>query len=285
MRGLLLFFVAFVVVCMTTMTTGCQGKKNPGDDLAGDTLAADTLESDSLLRGAGDDEDVDTIPIVADELFDDFIFNFIKSPRLQMRRIIFPLVQYKTSHTDTIQRNEWEMESFFEEQDYYTLLLDNAQQMEMVRDTAVHHAIIEKIYLMSGYVTQYVFNRLSGKWMMTSINDTTYYGTPNEAFLRFYDRFSTDTLFQETALNNPLLFSGPDPDDDFRAMEGTLLPEQWRYFAPDLPRGMIYNIVYGTPARSTTEKLFVVRGISNGLEVELTFRCRDGRWKLARLTM
>ncbi len=284
MKKLLFLFAAFIVMCLASVITSCQDKKRTPKELFPDSILVDSIFSDSTFMTEEDDDDA-PMPVAADELFDDFIFNFTKNSRLQLSRIDFPLIQYKGERVDTIEKNEWEMESFFTEQDFYILLLDNDRQMENVKDTAINHAIVEKIYLESGYVTQYIFNRTDGKWMMTSINDTTYRGTPNESFLNFYNRFSTDTLFQESSISNPVAFSGPDPDNDFSDMEGTLMPEQWRNFAPDLPREMIYNVVYGLPARSTLEKLFVVRGISNGSEVELTFKNRDGKWKLTKLTM
>jgi len=81
------------------------------------------------------------------------------------------------------------------------------------------------------------------------------------------------------------MFTGPDPDDDFGTMTGTLAPEQWPSFAPQLPRGLIYNIIYGQKYTESSQKIFVVRGIANGLETELTFKKRGGKWKLTKLSM
>lgn len=47
---------------------------------------------------------------------------------------------------------------------------------------------------------------------------------------------------------------------------------------------MIYNINYGENPGNSNTKIFVIRGISNGLEMEMTFRRKDGRWMLTRLT-
>ena len=46
---------------------------------------------------------------------------------------------------------------------------------------------------------------------------------------------------------------------------------------------MIYNIVYGKPVRNSERKIFVMRGIANGLEVEMTFEHTDGQWRLTKL--
>ena len=58
------------------------------------------------------------MPVTADELFDDFFFNFASNKPLQMSRIVFPL---KVSEGDSIallSRKDWQMDSFFVEQGY-----------------------------------------------------------------------------------------------------------------------------------------------------------------------
>ena len=76
---------------------------------------------------------------------------------------------------------------------------------------------------------------------------------------------------------------GPDPDDDFSMMEGEISPDTWEAFAPNLPKKMIYNIVYGKPHSEGNTKVFVLRGIANGLEMELTFKRMGGKWKLKKM--
>jgi hypothetical protein len=67
-------------------------------------------------------------------------------------------------------------------------------------------------------------------------------------------------------------------------MEGLISPDTWAAFAPQLPSKMIYNIVYGHPRQERNSKVFVLRGIANGLEMELSFKRKDGRWKLTKMT-
>ena len=60
-------------------------------------------------------------------------------------------------------------------------------------------------------------------------------------------------------------------------------PNLWEDFAPELPQGILYNIVYGRQSADSTQKILVLRGIANGLEEELTFVRKDGQWKLTKL--
>jgi hypothetical protein len=66
-------------------------------------------------------------------------------------------------------------------------------------------------------------------------------------------------------------------------MEGILTPDTWPAFATELPDRMIYNVVYGKSQDRSDKKSFVMRGIANGQEVEMTFRRMEGRWKLVKL--
>jgi hypothetical protein len=101
--------------------------------------------------------------------------------------------------------------------------------------------------------------------------------------LEFYSRFSTDKEFQEESLSETIQFEGPDPDDDFARMEGVITPDTWEAFAPELPQKMIYNIIYGQPRPEGNRKVFVLRGIANGMELEMTFVRKNDTWKLTKL--
>lgn len=281
-KGILLV-AAFVALCVLTAltTTGCSEKKPAAEDADSvasdsDTAITDTLES--IIAEM-------PMPKAADELFDDFIFNFAANKKLQWSRISFPLPVVSGGKTVALESKDWHMERFFMRQDYYTLVFDNQRQMNVVKDTSVSRAVVEKIRLDKGQVKQYVFNRRQGLWQMDSIVYTSFSGSNNASFLHFYQQFATDTTFQVASINDPLEFSGPNPDDDFENMTGILAPEQWPSFAPELPSGTIYNILYGQKYGRSSQKIFVIRGIANGLEMELTFKRKAGQWKLVKLIM
>ena len=43
-----------------------------------------------------------------------------------------------------------------------------------------------------------------------------------------------------------------------------------------------YNIINPHHYTETTRKIFLIRGIANGLEIELVFRKVKGKWKLVK---
>lgn len=248
---------------------------------------ADSLETpDTSMVDADGSEGLteeETVPVAADELFDDFIYNFAANRKLQLERIQFPLLVNSGETQEYVERRKWQMEHFFMHQDFYTLIFDTPEQMELMKDTALTAAIVEKIFLDDHFVRQYLFNRQGGHWMLTEIRNQTLPRNPNAQFLNFYERFVNDSVFQRESLSEQIDFVGPDPDDDFAQMEGVITPDFWDAFRPDLPQGMLYNVVYGQQDPAATQKIFVIRGIANGLEVELTFRLRNGRWKLTKM--
>lgn len=271
-----------IVVCFTSV--GCSDKKpaQVHDSTSVDSVIADTQAVDSTEKLIEETP----MPKAADELFDDFVFNFAANRKLQMKRVHFPLPVY---HNDklvkTIEKRAWKMEHFFMHQDYYTLIFDNQKQMNLVKDTAIDHVVIEKVFYAKKKVQQFLFNRINGEWMMTSINYKPMYTNMNASFLKFYGKFATDSAFQAEHLHNPVKFVGRSPDDDFSTMSGDIEPETWPAFAPQLPHGMIYNIIYGQKYAESNQKIFVIRGIANGMETILTFKRVHGKWMLTKLNM
>ena len=176
------------------------------------------------------------------------------------------------------------MDHFFMNQCYYTLLFDNHKQLNLLKDTSVSHVTVEKIYLDKKRVKQYVFGRENGLWQLNSIKLTDTYNVKNASFIDFYQKFANDTAFQIQHLCNPVAFTGPDPDDDFQQMEGVITPDTWLAFSPEIPVKMIYNIVYGQNYTESNRKIFLIRGIANGLEIEMVFKRIGGKWMLQSLT-
>ena len=274
--------VVAVCLLMVMWTTGCTDKK----PVAVDTLVVDSFKNADTIAVDTMDKLISEQPMpkAADELFDDFIFNFAANRKLQMARIKFPLKVVDGENTTYIKKADWKMEHFFMEQGYYTLIFDNHKQMGVVKDTSINNVVVEKVYLKKERVEKYMFERIRGRWMLTSILNNAMYHNTNASFLAFYQKFATDFDFQIESLNNPVMFTGPDPDDDFSTMTGEIAPETWPAFAPELPSGFIYNIMYGQKYVEGDQKIFVMRGIANGMEMELTFRRIDGTWKLMSLS-
>lgn len=274
----------FVFLVAVLLFSACQGQKSGSNEEA----TADTIQKADTTASTLEEEvasEQTPMPKAADELFDDFIFNFAANRKLQSSRIKFPLKIQRGEEVSYTKKGQWQMEYFFMKQDSYTLLFNSEKEMEYVKEaTDINHAIVEKIYLEGKTVKQYVFDRVNGLWMLQEVIHMPLSESSNASFLEFYTHFASDPDYQQKHLMESVKFVGPDPDDDFAQMEGVITPDTWEAFAPELPSGMIFNIVYGEPQKETGRKIFVLRGIANGLELELTFKHEGGKWRLEKMT-
>ena len=278
MKRFLIAIVASVLLMFSCTGGKTQGAEEPQTDSVADTVDAAPIDTLELLIGET------PTPKAMDELFDDFVFNFAANKKLQMDRVVFPLTVRKGDKTESIDKKKWEMERFFMRQGYYTLFFDNENQMQLMKDTSITQATVEKIMLKKDVVKDYVFNRIRGAWMLREIRETSISENMNASFLEFYQRFVSDKVFQVKSLNSMVTFIGPDPDDDFNMTEGIITPDTWEAFAPELPSKLLYNIIYGQPEPVGNEKIFIMRGIANGLEMELRFKKVNNRWLLMKMT-
>jgi hypothetical protein len=278
MKRILLVITAGILLMFSCTGNKTQSYEEPQTDSLTDTI--DTVVMDTLEQLL-----VETpTPKAMDELFDDFFFNFAANKKLQLTRIIFPLTVNKEGKKESVEKKSWSNERFFIRQGYYTLFFDNEEQMKLMKDTSINQAIVEKIQLKKNLVKDYVFNRIRGAWMLREINEMPIENNVNASFLTFYKKFVSDIDFQVKSINKTVSFVGPDPDDDFNTMEGIITPDTWEAFAPQLPEKTIYNVIYGQMKPSDNEKIFIMRGIANGLEMELRFKKVGGRWLLIKMT-
>ena len=278
-----------VVWCSALLlVTGCKDRTMVSHD--------DALQEKELIDSVDDaDEDSEEealeellaaeepMPVAAEELFDDFFFNYASSMRVQLERTAFPLLFDKGYQTDTIERQDWKFNPFFMEQGYYTLIFDHQKQLEQVKDTTVDETVVETFLADVDAVVQHRFRRTGGKWQLYEARLQDLDDNPNASFIRFYRQFASDSAFQQQSLGHVIEFSGPDPDDDEEEMEGFITPDSWEGFAPQLPEPPLFNIVYGQQDSAAHQKIFIIRGISNSEELEMTFRREGDGWKLVKL--
>src|SRR5574344_1323072 len=94
------------------------------------------------------------MPVAADELFDDFFFNFAASRKVQKERVKFPLPVDNFGKQSVMEHNAWRRERFFMSQGYYTLIFNKYSQTRLVKDTTVSNVMVERIAITKGMVTR-----------------------------------------------------------------------------------------------------------------------------------
>ena len=271
-------FIAGVI--LLGMLGACSNKKNNIDPFAAITQEVDSIrhQADSITEDKLPEEPHAT---QADESFDDFIYNFASDDALQRQRVKFPLPYYNGNKKVNIDEQHWKHDDLFTKQNYYTLLFDREEDMDLVEDTLLTSVQVEWIFVKTRMMKRYYFERINGAWILEAINLRPIERNDNENFVEFFERFATDSLFQSQRVREPLAFVTSDPDDDFSILETTLDLNQWFAFKPVLPVDRLSNINYGQRNDDDSPtKILALKGIGNGFSNILYFRRKAGEWEL-----
>lgn len=242
-----------------------------GDSSA--VVQADSLVMDSAAKAA--------IPKNLDETFDDFVYTYASDKRFQLYRTHFPLPYVKDTVRVEIKRSEWIHDALYTNLEFYNILFDKEEDMEIEKDTRTDKVNVSWLFLDKKEARHYYFERNKGYWMLENITQKSYGGGPNEAFLSFFYEFCNDSVFQREHIAPSLKFVTNDPDDDFNVIEAFISVDQWFAFRPSLPKNKMTNIDYGQSySAKSRHKIVTFRGIGTGYSNTLFFT-RDGNsWKL-----
>lgn len=273
------------VCCLVSVACWNQQPPSAGSDTED---AIDTLTLDSMLASADTlllDKETEHTPLPAsvDEFFGDFIFNFDQSNRLQRSRIRYPLPVTEADGTRRlVNRQDWQHHYLFLQQEFCTVFWAAESQMEQAEDTSLTEADVEQIYLHSQQIHRYHFERdsLSHQWFLTEERIVPFEQSELNHFLRFYSQFANDSIFQRQHVASHIRYTYYDEENDYQTIQGTINPDQWFEFQPEMPQSVLTHINYGQNLHTPKRMLLQMRGINNGLENLFTF-VRDGEhWRL-----
>lgn len=235
--------------------------------------AADTL--------ARVDEE-DALPARADELFDDFMFNYSQDSAVQMRRTAFPLPYYNDGEQSSIARAEWKKDPLFSSMEFYSVLYAHAGDQELEKDTSLNKVQMEYLYLKKKVAKRYHFLRnQKGFWILYKIVEEPFQEQRDPVdFLAFYEKFANDSIFQREHVAQDLNFITFDPDDEFKTVECAISVDQWFAFKPELPTAELTQVNYGQDVSGDGDKIINFRGSSNGFNNTLVFKRKHDTWVL-----
>ncbi len=276
----LVYLVVLSCIGMMFFATGCTDKKPAAvvDTPATDSVLTDSTDTDTVTKIIAETP----MPKAADQLFDDFFFNFIANRKLQKSRVRFPLPVTTGGKTVMMARNHWKTDHFFSRQGYYTLIFDDPKQMMAAKSTKIDTVVVERIFLNKGTVEQFCFDHQNGHWMLSAIHNIGFSDSPNASFLKFLPKFFASQGAGK--VKDPLPYSGPDPNgEDTKIINMKIAASEWSGFLPEIPSNVMYNILYGQKYKDGNRKILSFKGLSNGLETQLIFKRRGGKWRLEKL--
>ncbi|MDM8257139.1 DUF4348 domain-containing protein [Phocaeicola barnesiae] len=272
--------------CLLLLMISCKGGKKQIDPFETLTGQIDSLKSDSDSVQADTSLVIeDVIPPSADESFADFFYNFASDAKFQLSRILFPVSTYKGDKIVRVPKDEWTHDYLFSREPAYTVLFDKEEDMELEKDTSMQSVQVDMIDLKKSLIRRYYFQRKGQSWFLEAINlqKLAHETDGEEDFMQFYERFSSDSIFQGERLAEPLGFVTADPEDEFQILETTLEPGQWFAFRPPMMPGKLTNVHYGQKEELNIDtKVVEFKGFGNGFSNTLYFERRNGIWKLMK---
>lgn len=274
-KGLLVVFVALCVL------VSCNERKMaevhaPENDTIVDSV--DAFVGDTLHLFDEQEEP----PVTVDVLFNDFLYGFVDDQKFQRQRIQFPLLYRNGEEEKHLSFDEWKQFNRFGTQDFYSVIYEREQDMELQNDTALHSVDVEWISLHDDRVDRFDFNRVDGKWQLTEVQKERRGNMPNSEFIDFYIQFISDSTFQRKSLAEPLKLLLTSDEDGEDVQEESLSADEWFSMKSDLPLPTheMVNIDYGQPSGSQNRKTLMMYGLSNGLQMKFRFNKDSDGWKL-----
>jgi hypothetical protein len=248
----------------------------------------DDVEEDSVEAFVGDTlhlfEETEP-PAAVDELFDDFLFNFIDDARFQGQRIVYPLPCTDGEEETSLTRQDWPDFDHFKNQELLTVIYEREHDLVLSKDTSMQSVAVEWIDLSHSMVEKFHFNRVNDKWMLTNIDKKRREDMPNGDFLNFYARFITDSVYQREALADPVKVILTSEDGEEEPQEEQVNADEWfemRESIP-LPEDALVNVDYGQASISQNRKILLLQGLSNGMQMKFTFTKNGDDWKLMEI--
>lgn len=273
-----------LILCISFSFVSCKEKKKAqpttnhttqNDKIFGDDFVVDKTKKD--YSGA-------PMPQKLDESFDDFVFTYAANEEFQIQRTKFPLLMINEETSDSIyvDRSSWKLDTIFTDRNFYTILYDKEDDMDIVNQPDLVKAQVEWVNLENKETKFYHFLKDNGCWMLNDISFNHFKEYRNEAFLSFYQKFAVDSVYQSSRLADTLEYVTSDPNDDFEILETSISHSDWLRLNPLLPSSKLVNINYGQVNDIDSPiKILAVKGISNGFSNVFFFRLNDQKkWEL-----
>ena len=216
-----------------------------------------------------------------DELFDDFLYNYIHDKELRHKRTKFPLKEHLSDGSmRTVREDMWHEVFDFMDKEYTTTIYNNEQEKSITEDTSLTQASLERIDLVKHVVTSYDFVKEDGKWILSSVRNLNFKESDLSDFLSFYSRFAQDTAFRSKSLARSIRISMLDPEDDTQMIEGFITRDQWITVDGGIPEGIITNIRYGQRYKRARNILMEKIGMGNGMSETFFFSKNGRKWEM-----
>lgn len=260
--------LVLLVSVLSVVSCGSLGKKESVSTDEADSTTS-TIHIDSTQLPSAN----------VDNLFNDFLYEFMNNATFQLTRVKFPL----TYGSNTLTMSTWKHDSLFANEHYYIVLCAHEQDVLLEKSTDIQEASVYWTDASRRLVRHYRFQRNDQKqWMLTLLQDETLEQVDDDSFYTFYNRFATDEAFQQVHVAPEVKLTYFNEETQ-GVEKGFITAQQWKMQRPELPTQNFATIHYGQSVLSGAHRFLMIRGLSNGLSITITFERRGKAWQVVGL--
>lgn len=280
-----------LVVVTLFLITSCGSSKEGGNNEDGSSveLQSDNKSDVNNILSSSDLYTIDSLSnnkkseleeeSATDELFEEFLYNFVSEDKFQLRRVMFPLKVYKSSGDSTyIAKENWKHNDSFANEEYYSVIFDKEDDIDLASDSTLNEIKIRLADNSVSYLKSYLFSKNKNTWSLKNILEEEI-NSDVDVFENFLFKFVTDTVFQTERLKSHIIYVHTDPDNDFEILEEKINLEQWNVVKPQYCSQKLAYIDYSNNQKSN-KKVVVIKGLANGYSTILFFKKEKGHWTL-----
>lgn len=212
----------------------------------------------------------------ASESFMAFFEDFMWDEEYQKSRIEFPLI-FNERVIDSA--NEWEHKGFYATKTFIPILhTDSTTYYE--KDIAAADAKMSVVSFENQQVENFFFSKQNNHWLLNEVNLDSIEALADVDFIRFLERFSTDTSYQLAHIHFPIPNYYADYDKDYETVYDSISMEDWKHV--NVVEGIKGLMTLNTGINSNIREIFF-RGVENGIKAYYYFLKVEGEWKLVKL--
>lgn len=212
-----------------------------------------------------------------DTVFDDFLLAYATDSQTQWSRTRFPLPYTVNGLKKEITCSHWKMDPLYSVEDFYTLLFNTEEDLDLPTNTHLNESTFEWIIPEKETVKQYHFGRNGyHAWILDSITELPVTQSHNADFLTFYRHFATNPDYRKKHVKRKVQFitNFTDDNDGFGTDQFLVDADQWLAWDVPMPSHYLSNIIYGPVVKDKNPnlKILCIKAMDGAFFKALYFR-------------
>jgi hypothetical protein len=210
------------------------------------------------------------------ENFVEFFEHFMWDSAFQKSRINFPI---SFNSEKVVSENDFNYLPFYTNSTHIPILIQDTVIDYRHKDygEGINLSIIN--YKESKF-NNYKFSKIDKKWTLIAITSDNLVKHSDSEFINFLMNFAKDSCFQIGRISFPLTYFYADYNNDYETIYGSIKKADWKYI--DLTETIDNLFIIENSDNNQKFKIFLMRGIENGIYANFQFQNINGEWILIK---